>query len=217
MRFIPFPADWPRREAYAHYRHNPCSYSVTQTVDITALRHRQKQLGWPLAPALIYAICRTVNQLPALRMAEQGGQPGYWYSVCPAYTVFHPSSETFSVLWSEYSPDFSTFLQTYQADMAGFGQRPDFFPKGPAPAHAINISIAPWLDFSGFNLDYGRDYLLPVFTLGRLSESVGAAGLARVTLPLAVQANHAACDGFHIARFFAVLDEVLAEGLDTKD
>ncbi|WP_268237178.1 CatA-like O-acetyltransferase [Deinococcus wulumuqiensis] len=80
-----------------------------------------------------------------------------------------------------------------------------FFPKGPAPAHAVNLSIAPWLDFSAFNLDYGRDYLLPVFTAGRFTEEAG-----RVTLPLAVQANHAACDGWHVAEFFRVLDEELA-------
>uniref|UniRef100_UPI00242EB9D7 CatA-like O-acetyltransferase n=1 Tax=Deinococcus wulumuqiensis TaxID=980427 RepID=UPI00242EB9D7 len=85
MTFRPLPADWPRRETYAHYRRHPCSYSVTQTVDVTALRRR----GVPFAPALIHAICRTVNRLPALRMTEQGGEIGYWEEVWPAYTVFY--------------------------------------------------------------------------------------------------------------------------------
>ena len=200
MIFCPFPADWPRREAYAHYRRNPCSYSVTQRVDVTALRRS----GQPFAPALIHAVCRTVNRLPALRMIEQGGVPGYWDEVCPAYTVFHPSTETFSVLWTDYTPDFADFLTQYQADVERYGDDSAFFPKGPAPAHTVNLSIAPWLDFSAFNLDYGRDYLLPVFTAGRFSEEAG-----RVTLPLAVQANHAACDGWHVAEFFKVLAEEL--------
>ena len=195
-----FPEDWPRRETYAHYRAHPCSYSVTQRLDVTALR----QAGRPFAPALIHAICRAVNRLPACRMAEEGGAPGYWSEICPAYTVFHPATETFSVLWTEYSPDFGAFLARYQADVQRYGDAPAFFPKGPPPPHALNISIAPWLDFSAFNLDYGRDYLLPVFTAGRFSEEAG-----QVTLPLAVQANHAACDGWHVAEFFKVLAEEL--------
>lgn len=199
MPFHPFPPDWSRRETYLHYRQrNPCSYSVTQTVDVTAL----KRAGVPFAPALIHAICRVVNRLPALRMAEQGGEVGYWEEVWPAHTVFHPETETFSVLWTEYHPDFAVFLQRYGADLAEFGDQPAFFPKGPPPAHGLNISIAPWLDFTAFNLDFGREYLLPVFTAGRYRESGG-----RVLLPLAVQANHAACDGWHVAQFFAGLGE----------
>lgn len=59
MRFVPFPAHWPRRETYAHYRqNNPCSYSVTQTVDVTALKQRPA----PFAPALIHAICRVAER-----------------------------------------------------------------------------------------------------------------------------------------------------------
>ena len=155
MRFLPFPEGWPRRETYAHYRCHPCSYSVTQTVDVTAL----KQGPVPFAPALIHAICRVANRLPALRMTEQAGEVGHWEEIWPAYTVFHPDSETFSVLWTEYHPDFEVFLERYRADVEQYGDQAAFFPKGPSPAHALNISIAPWLDFTAFNLDYGREYL----------------------------------------------------------
>lgn len=117
MEFVPLPPDWPRRETYQHYRqHNPCSYSVTGQVDITTLR--QKPV--PFAPALMHAICRAANRLPALRMTEQAGQVGYWQEVWPAYTVFHPATETFSVLWTEYHPDFEVFLARYRADVAQF-------------------------------------------------------------------------------------------------
>lgn len=196
MRFSPFPEGWPRRETYAHYRCNPCSYSVTQTVDVTAL----KQGPAPFAPALIHAICRVANRLPALRMTEQAGDAGYWEEIWPAYTVFHPDSETFSVLWTEYHPDFEVFLERYRADVEQYGDQAAFFPKGPSPAHALNISIAPWLDFTAFNLNYGREYLMPVFTAGRYRVEEGC-----VLLPLAMQANHAACDGWHVAQFFAGL------------
>lgn len=95
----------------------------------------------PFAPALIHAICRVANRLPALRMTEQGGEAGYWQEVWPAYTVFHPATETFSVLWTEYHPDFEVFLARYQADVAHYGEQTAFFPKGQPPAHGLQLEL----------------------------------------------------------------------------
>ncbi|MDO4246672.1 MAG: CatA-like O-acetyltransferase [Deinococcus sp.] len=167
-------------------------------MNVTAL----EQGPAPFAPALIHAICRVANRLSALRVTEQAGEVGYWEEIWPAYTVFHPDSETFSVLWTEYHPDFEMFLERYRADVEQYGDQPVLFPKGPSPAHARNIAIAPWLDFTAFNLDYGREYLMPVFTAGHCRVGDG-----RVLLPLAMQANHAACDGWHVTQFFAGLGE----------
>ncbi len=174
---------------------------MTAEVEVTAL----KAAPVPFAPALIYSICQAVNTLPALRMTLQGGQPGVWDRILPAYTVFRPESETFAVLWTELADSFPAFLAAFQADQAAFAASPGFQPKGPAgpaPAGAINISIVPWLGLSAFELSFaGEDeYLLPVFTAGRYQERAG-----RLWLPLAVKVNHAACDGWHVAQFYQEL------------
>lgn len=66
--------------------------------------------------------------------------------------------------------------------------------------------MIPWTTFEGFNLNlrHGYDYLLPIFTMGRFFEQDG-----RVLLPLAVQVNHAVCDGFHVCRFINELQSAL--------
>ena len=197
MTFVPIDlCTWPRAATFRHYQANPCTFNVTAEVDVTAL----KAAGVTFAPALIYVICQTVNTLPVLRMTLQNGQPGCWEKVIPTYTVFRPESETFAVLWTELGDSFPEFLSRFQADTQAQAKAPDFYPKGPPPAHAVNISIVPWLGFTGFQLTFAgeENYLLPVFTAGQYRERAG-----RLWLPLSVRANHAACDGWHIAQFYA--------------
>ncbi|MDV6375100.1 CatA-like O-acetyltransferase [Deinococcus arenicola] len=198
---------WPRRQIYQHFRQNPCTFNVTVTVDVTAFKGHLKELNAPFVPALIYAICTVVNRIPALRMGlRDGEQPGIWDRLLPLYTVFYPETETFSALWTELGDSFDGFLENHRADGQEYGSRPDYLPKPDAPPNLINISVAPWLGFSAFelNIQDGADYLLPVFTVGKYAESAG-----RLLMPVAVRANHAACDGFHIAQFYQELQREL--------
>lgn len=186
---------WPRAATFGHYRAHPCTFNVTAEVDVTAL----KAAPVPFAPALIYAVCTAVNALPALRMTLQGGQPGYWEYVLPAYTVFRPESQTFAVLWTELGDSCADFRTRFRADVQAHADSPEFYPGGRSPAYAVNISIAPWLGFTAFELTFAgeEEYLLPVFTAGQYRERAG-----RLWLPLSVKANHAACDGWHVAEFY---------------
>ena len=71
-------------------------------------------------------------------------------------------------------------------------------PKEGTPPNSFNISMVPWLEFTGFNInvfDEGK-FLLPVFTMGRFFERDG-----KRFLPLAIQVHHAVCDGYHIGQF----------------
>lgn len=206
LRPLDLPA-WPRRQIYQHFRQDPCTFNVTVSVDVTAFKSALKEAGLPFVPALIYAICTVVNRMPALRMGLiDGEQPGVWDRVLPLYTVFHPETETFSALWTELGDSFGRFLANYHADAQEYGSNPDYLPKPDAPPNALNISVAPWLGFSAFelNLQDGADYLLPIFTVGRYEESAG-----RLLIPVALRANHAACDGFHIAQFYQELQREL--------
>ncbi|WP_162178692.1 CatA-like O-acetyltransferase [Deinococcus marmoris] len=108
--------------------------------------------------------------------------------------------------WTELGGDFADFVDNHRADAQNFGSSQDYLPKPNTPPNALNISVAPWLGFSAFelNIQNGADYLLPIFTVGRYEESGG-----RLRMPVALRANHAACDGFHIAQFYQELQREL--------
>ena len=63
----------------------------------------------------------------------------------PSYTIFHKESETFSSLWTAYTPDLGAFYSAWEADMAQFGTVPGPVARAPEPGQGIfNVSAVPW-------------------------------------------------------------------------
>lgn len=205
MTFTPIDREhWARKEYFDHYFSQvPCTYSVVFKLDITKLRQR----GRKLYPTMLYQIAGEVNRWEQFRTAlNRRGQLGVYDQMHPCYTIFHKESETFSNLWTEYTPDYEAFCQAYQRDMAEYGDNLGMEAKPGTPENTFPVSMLPWASFEGFNLNLqkGYDYLLPIFTMGRYYEENG-----RTLLPLAVQVHHGVCDGFHLCRFVSGLQERL--------
>lgn len=205
MTFTPIDREtWARKEYFDHYLSQvPCTYSAVFQLDITRLRREERKLY----PTMLYHIAGEVNRWTEFRTALNGaGQLGVYDRMHPRYTVFHPESETFSNLWTEYDPDYETFCTAYRQDMAQYGNNLGLEGKPNTPENTFPVSMLPWAGFEGFNLNLqkGYDFLLPIFTMGRYREEGG-----RTLLPLAVQVHHAVCDGFHLCRFVNGLQERL--------
>lgn len=187
---------WPRQAHFRHYMDNVrCTYSLTVSIDVTALRAALKAGGFRAYPAQIHMLATAVNRLPAFRMGlSPAGEPGHWSCLHPGYTVFHPRTETFSSLWTAYQADFRAFYKACVADMAQYADADAFAPKPGMPPNVFDVSSVPWVDFTAFNLNVYAEgtHLSPIFTLGRYVERDG-----KTWLPLAMQLHHAACDGFH--------------------
>ena len=187
-------AAWAREAFFRHYHDDvPCFYSMTVSLDVTRLR----AAGLKLYPAILHALATVVNRHEELRTAMVDGEVGVYDMLSPCYTVFHPETETFSNLWTTYSADYAAFLADYEEDVRRYGKLEGFMPKPGAPEGMFTASMLPWATFEGFHLELprGNDYLLPIFTMGRMHTREG-----RTLLPLAIQAHHAVCDGFHACR-----------------
>ena len=195
---------WKRKEYFEHYFTNvPCTYSMTVKVDITPIKNKLMKLY----PAMLYYISTVVNHHPEFRTAiNDSGELGVYSEMLPCYTVFHKDTETFSNIWTEYSPDFNTFSVAYENDMRKYGNKQGIIGKPNAPENTFPVSMIPWSTFEGFNLNLqkGYNYLVPIFTMGKYYNEDG-----RTILPLAIQVHHAVCDGFHICRFVNELQELI--------
>lgn len=67
---------WPRREAYTFFSGlSDPFYSVTATLDITALHAYTKRHGISFYYALVWLCTQAINHTTAFRYAIRGGQP----------------------------------------------------------------------------------------------------------------------------------------------
>lgn len=198
--------NWPRREYFQHYfAALPCTYSMTVNLDISRIMGQ----GIRLYPAMLYAITRVVNRHREFRTAlNEQGEVGVYTQMIPSYTVFHRETETFSNLWTWYSPRFQEFLAAYEKDLKEYGSLQGMNPKPGMPENNFPVSMIPWTSFEGFhlNLEKGYRYLLPIFTMGRYRWDQG-----RCWLPVAIQVHHGVCDGFHLSRFIQELQDLVQE------
>jgi len=140
--------------------------------------------------------------MPEFRTSLTKQGLGIYDSMHPMYTVFNQENKNFSGIWTYYQEDYSAFLKDYEADVAEYSTSTRYAPKADTPENAFNISMVPWLEFTSLNLNVFDDgkYLLPIFTLGKYFERDG-----KRFLPLAIQAHHAVCDGYHAGLFVETL------------
>lgn len=210
MEFTPIDlASWARKEHFEHYLHDVrCSYSATVHIDITELDHQLKSKGLKAYPAQIYMLATVVNQFPEFRISmDAQGRLGYWETVWPLYTVLNQETESFSGIWTPYSSGFHDFYKACLMDTSTYATG-NFAPQKDTPPNIFTISSIPWVDFTAFNINTFTkgDYLLPIFTIGKYTKSNG-----RISMPLAIQAHHAVCDGLHLGRFVESLREIACD------
>ena len=132
-----------------------------------------------LYPAMLYLLTKTVNRFEPFR------------------TAYRPDGTL--VVYQE-------FLRRYQTDVQLHEQASGFSPKPDVPENSFHVSMIPWTAFESFQLNLPDfRYLLPIFTMGKYT----VLPEGRCLLPLAVQAHHAVCDGYHLGRFLDCLQQQL--------
>ena len=182
---------------------------MTVDVDVTAFVAAVRSAGRRTYPSQLWAIATVVNRHAEFRMQLlEDGAPAVWDRVHPMATVFHPETETFSALVLPYDDDPRRFHDAAVATTERYRDDVRMFPQEDRPDNVFDVSSIPRTSFTGFALHVrdGWDHLLPIVTLGRYRTSGD-----RTLLPIALQINHAAADGFHASRLVTELEALFAD------
>ena len=162
---------------------------------------------------MIWLLTKTVNDTPEFRTSLTAEGLGIYDNMHPMYTIFNKDNKNFSGIWSYFDEDYNKFLKNYESDVLEYSSSTRYAPKDGTPSNSFNISMVPWLEFTGFNINVYDDgkFLLPIFTMGKYFERDG-----KRLLPLAIQVHHAVCDGYHVGLFVDKLQKY-THGFETYD
>ncbi|WP_057815208.1 CatA-like O-acetyltransferase, partial [Companilactobacillus futsaii] len=166
-----------------------------------------KDNNYDFYPLFIYSIVRVINSNYLYRMDfNEAGELGYYESSVPFYSIFDSRTELFSNIDTPDAYTFAEFDRDYLSDVKKYRGTGKLFPKQPVPKNVVNISMIPWVNYTGFNLNINNNdnYLLPIVTAGRF-ERAGD----EIKLPVTFQIHHAVCDGYHTSQFFIKLQDIL--------
>ncbi|WP_308159270.1 CatA-like O-acetyltransferase [Curtobacterium sp. ISL-83] len=203
-------ASWPRREHFEHYsRRSPCVWSTTVHIDVTALVGALRRSGRKSYLAHLWMLATVVNRHGEFRMVvDPHGGVAVWEITHPFFTVFNPSAETFSTVWAEYDTDFAVFHERALPLLTAYRDSTSYVPQDDVPENTFDVSSTPWTAFTSLDIQVKDAWtsLSPIFTIGGYTERDGT-----ISMPLAVQANHATVDGFHVGRLVREVTELAAD------
>ncbi|MDO5559947.1 MAG: CatA-like O-acetyltransferase [Oscillospiraceae bacterium] len=208
MKFTPIDLKtWPRGQMYYYFsKMAPTGYSLTVKVDVTHLRNTLKQKNMKFFPAYLWLVTKNLNDQVEFKVAEYEGQLGYFDTLTPLYASFHEDDKTFSLMWTQFDPDFNIFYNAYIENSRQYADNHGVLsqPQTPPPANAYTVSCLPWVSFEHFAVHSyeNKPYYFPSVEAGRYYEENG-----KLMMPLSITCHHAATDGYHVSRFLEALQK----------
>ena len=184
----------------------PTGYSLTIRLDITKMKATLDQAKLKFFPAYLWLVTKTLNLQPEFRITETDGQIGFYDYLTPLYASFHEDDKTFSLMWTEYDDNFSAFYNAYIHNQKLYGGNHGVLaqPETLPPPNAYTVSCVPWISFQHFSVhSYANTpYFFPSIEAGKFMIENN-----KLMMPLSITCHHATTDGYHVSRFFEVLQE----------
>ncbi len=198
---------WHRKDIFNHFiQVSPSVFSMVVNIDVTKLIDFIKKARLKFNPVMIWLVSKIINQHEEfLYSILPPSQLGLFSIVHPLYTEMGPKTKNIKYLWTEYDPDFKIFYDRCINDKEVNKESENWQPQGKIPLNVFSVSCIPWVSFSSFHLENyeAKHYLTPQVTYGKYFEANG-----KTYLPMQMQAHHANCDGYHVARFFTELEDL---------
>lgn len=192
----------PRRAQFDYFRNFRDPYvSVTVPVDITRLR----ECGTPLFLSYLWCAIRAANAVPELRRRIDGDRVVEYDRCLSSHTVALPNG-SYCYCTLDCEKPFDEFLPYAQAETER-AKRAASLTDGADAAQLFFVTALPWLPFSSLSLPVPEPPDSNVrISFGGITEQTG-----RSLLPVNLAAHHALADGIHLSRFFAAMQERIAE------
>lgn len=193
---------WPRREAYTFFSGlSDPFYSVTVTVDVTALHTYTKRRGLSFYYALVWLCTQSINQTAAFRYAIRNGQPVLLARREPSFTDLHPGAEQFHIVTIPAGDALDDFCRAARAKSRA---QTEFLSATAESDALIYFSCLPWVSLTALTneRDFDADDAIPRIVWGKYHREG-----ERDVLGLALEVNHRLIDGLHIGRFVQDLQQ----------
>jgi chloramphenicol O-acetyltransferase type A len=196
-----------RKGVYRHFSEDcKCSVSMTSRLDVTGLYEASKKTGTKFYINFLYLLSKVLNSREDYRMEYrwQTNELVVYDKINPTQYIFHDDTETFTVVYTEYDPDYKKFYSNCKADVEKAKQTREYGLDSANHPNWFDASYISWLSYDSLNIELpdGYLYFMPIVNWGRYREENG-----RLLMPVTVRMNHAAADGYLVAKVFQMLQQ----------
>lgn len=196
-----------RRGVFRHFTQDcKCSTSITHRVDVTELLDFSRRNGTKFYLNFLYVLSKALNSREDYRLAwlYQTEELIVYDQINPTQYIFHDDTETFTIAYTVYDPDYDVFYRRALDDMEKAKATREYGLDAAHHPNWFDASCIPWIAYDSLTIELPDGYLYfnPIVNWGKYQEENG-----RVKMPVSVRMNHAAADGYLIAKVFLLLEE----------
>lgn len=199
-----------RRGVFRHFSEDcKCSISMTSRLDVTELVAWSRQTESKFYINFLYVLAKALNSREDYRMSYlwQTEQVIVYDKINPIQYIFHEDTETCTPVYTEYQPEYAAFYATCSADIVQAKASREYGLDMEHHPNWFDASYISWLSYDAMHVELpdGYLYFLPIVNWGRYRNENG-----RLMMPVTVRLNHAAADGYLLARVFKLLEAEMA-------
>jgi len=209
MRYIDIDT-WDRKQHFMFFqpRRNPCM-GVTSQVSVENLASFRTKCGEArprLSDCLYYAIMKSVNSVPELRLRLVDLRPVAFDAVDAGFTYLPQGGTLHCNCVAAYDASFALFAQRLQQARTAADAAPTLTPPGAESQGLVYMSNLPDVAFTALSNPWGDPWQdsVPRVAFGKIDARL-------MTMPVALEALHSFVDGKHVGLFFEHLQAVLGE------
>lgn len=193
--------NWPRRDIYRFYSGlDYPHFNICAEIDITRLHRQCRQYEISRFNGVLYGVSRIANEIEEFRQRIRGAEIVQHRLVHPSYTVL-TDDNAFCFCETKYCEDITIFSDRTNRAILRAKENPSLEDEQGRDDYLF-ISSLPWVHFTSVShpLHMSPVDSIPRITWGRFTEVH-----RRVIMPLSVQVHHGLADGYHVGRFFELL------------
>ena len=200
-----------RKGVYRHFTEDcKCSTSVTARIDVTDLVKYSKEKDTKFYINFLYILSKVLNSRDDYKMAYlwQTDELICYDVINPTQYIFHEDTETFTLAYSTYDPDYEVFYKGAKDDIEKAKQTREYGLDTQNHPNWFDASYISWLSYDSLNIELpdGYPYYPPIINWGRYREENG-----RLMMPVSVRLNHAVADGYLVANIFRLLEKEMKD------
>jgi len=196
-----------RKGVFRHFSQDcKCSVSMTSRIDVTDLAAFSRKTETKFYLNFLYILTKVLNSRDDYRMGYlwQTDQLICYDVIHPIQYVFHEDTETFTLVYTIYDKDYETFYKGALEDLEKGKNTREYGLDAENHPNWFDASFLSWLSYDSLSIELPDGYLYfsPIVHWGKYRNENG-----RLMMPVTVRLNHAAADGYLIAKVFALLEK----------
>lgn len=194
-----------RQGVYRHFSEDcKCSISMTGRLDVTKLEAYSRRTGTKFYINFLYILAKALNSREEYRMGYlwETNKVIVYEQINPAQYIFHDDTETCTVVYTKFEPDYKQFYAACAKDIAKAKETREYGLDMKNHPNWFDASYLSWLSYDALHVELpdGYLYFAPIINWGKYREEKG-----RLVMPVSVRLNHAAADGYLLAKVFKLL------------